>query len=447
MSSVMMFEIVALIICLFFSAFFSGSETALTSLSDIRCRQLYESERRGARNLRLWIEYPNEIITTILIGNNVVNILSSALATGMAIELFGSVGIGIATGVMTFLVLVFGEIMPKTFAKHNAERVVIPIASVLRVAHFVLYPFVRLFTMIATAMISATGGSVHRDGPGFTEEDIEYMINAGSEVGVIHDEKSDMLSSIFEFSDTMVKEVMLPKPHVFMLSVDTPLEQMIEMIIERGHSRIPIYEETDEQIIGLLYVKDLLELLRRSDGADGFQLREHLRDPHYVPEVKKVQALFQQFKEERFHMALVVDEYGSFSGIVTLEDLIEEIVGEIRDEYDIAEIDLIESVEDGCWVVDARINIDDFKQSFEMPSYLAEGEEDAGFDSLGGLLTWLADGLPETGTRLQYGGLRFEIEDVDERRIRTVRVSYTDPDEGYIENGTMDEKAYKEAES
>ncbi|WP_027389062.1 hemolysin family protein [Chrysiogenes arsenatis] len=418
MESALYFESIILFLCLIFSGMFSGSETALTSLSTLKCRHIIEVSNGRANALRIWLRHPNRILTTILIGNNLVNILGSAVATGVAIDLFGSVGIGIATGIMTLIILVIGELIPKTFAKHNAERLALPAIKFLLVIYFTLYPLVLFFTWLTTTFISLSGGKTEHYGPGITEEEIEYIINASSEEGVIHMDKSDMLSSIFEFSATIVKEVMLPKPHVFMLSADLPFNEIVSRIIERGHSRIPIFRGSDDNIVGILFAKDLLKVLRDGTPVKDFSIEKLLRKPIYVPEVKKVDALFQEFKEKRFHFALVVDEYGSFSGIVSMEDLLEEIVGEIRDEYDIREKDLIKEIDGNNWTIDPRINIDDFKAFFDLEEFEHPLEKDGDFDSVGGLITTINDGLPHKGQHFIYGDFEFIVEEVDERKIK-----------------------------
>lgn len=411
-------ELTILFICIIFSGVFSASETTLTSLSELKCRRLYESGGSRARRLKLWLNYPNRTITTILIGNNLVNILGSAIATGIALRLFGNLGIGVATGVMTLIILTFGEIIPKTFAKHNAEKLAVPVINFLSLFYVLLFPIVFIMTRFATKIIAATGAKAHTRGPMMTSEEIEYIISTSKEEGVMEEEKTEMLSSIFEFSDTIVKEVMVPRPHIYALSADLPLAVIVDKIIEGGFSRIPVFRGDLDNIIGILYAKDLLQILRTGGLKEEFNIEAFLRAPMYVPEVKKVDALFRELQNSRIHMAIVVDEYGALTGLVSMEDLLEEIVGEIRDEYDSKEKDLIHPLSEESWSVDPRINLDDFKYYFKMENFEHPLEEDGDFDSVGGLLCAIHDGLPLKGDVFAYGDYVFTVEDVDERRLK-----------------------------
>ncbi|MBB5021708.1 hemolysin family protein [Desulfurispira natronophila] len=411
-------EIGILVFCIIFSGVFSASETTLTSLSEVKCRRLYESGGARARRLKLWLNFPNRTLTTILIGNNLVNVLGSAVATGISLRIFGSLGIGVATGVMTFVILVCGEIIPKTYAKHNSEKLAVPVINFLYFIYVVLFPLVFVMTRFATRVIGAVGAKAHSKGPIMTSEEIEYIISTSREDGVIEEEKTEMLSSIFEFSDTLVKEVMIPRPHIFALSADLPLTTVVDRIIDAGFSRIPVYRDDLDNIIGILYAKDLLQIIRSGSMNEEFNIEAFLRPPVYIPEMKKVDALFRELQNSHIHMALVVDEYGALSGIVSMEDLLEEIVGEIRDEYDSKEKDLIHPVAEGIWSVDPRINIDDFKYYFKIENFEHPLEADGEFDSVGGLLCAMEDGLPAKGSTFTYSRYIFTVDDVDERRLK-----------------------------
>ncbi|MFH1807702.1 MAG: hemolysin family protein [Pseudomonadota bacterium] len=400
--------------CVVLSAFFSASETALTALSEREARQLIESGKGRYQSLKLWVEFPNRILTTILIGNNIVNILAAALATVIAQQLVSSQVVAVATGVMTLIILVFGEITPKTFAKHNYKRFA-PVAIVpLRLMYFAVFPVTVALVKLSKVLVRLIGGEVRRSGPFITEEDITYLIGLGHREGVIEKDEEQLLHSVFEFADTSVREIMIPRTEMLAVEVSMDRDELHRLVAEAGHSRIPVYQDTPDNIVGVFYAKDLLKIPGQADKP--FKLSANMRKTYFVPEVMSIADLLKEFQRRKTHLAVVVDEYGGTAGIVTLEDILEEIVGEIQDEYDVDEAQF-KVLPGGKMVADGRISVYDLgeKLGVEFP------ESDL-YETLGGFLTVRAGRLPQTGTRVHWNGYDFVIKEADERRIRRVEI-------------------------
>ena len=415
-------EFTVISICIVFSFIFSGSETALTALSETKTRQIMEERGKHANSLQLWLSKPNSILTTILIGNNLVNIAASAIATDIANKHFQEWGISIAVGGMTFLILIFGEILPKTFAKQNAERISI---HVIKLMHIFYY----LFSPISVGMVKVTKGLMKvsgmdtKHGPFITEEDIEFLIDLGAKEGVIEKDEEEMLQSIFEFGDILVKEIMVPRTEMLALPSNADLSECLDGILNAGHTRIPVFENQLDNIIGILYSKDLLQFLSSSSNPhDQFKLDKVTKAPFYVPESKKISALLKEFKKRKQHMAIAVDEFGGTAGLVTLEDIIEEIVGEIHDEFDEEEENL-QNLENGNVSADAKTPIREFEDYFDI-----EVPSDGDYESLGGFITTIDGKVPQAGTNVSWDKFNFKILEADEKKILRIEIQKIDPE-------------------
>jgi len=331
----MWLELIILVVCIFGSAFFSATETAFTSLSRIKVSHMVEKRLPGSGLVKKLKEEPAKLLSTILIGNNIVNIGASVLATTIVLRFteilgWGGVGVaaGIAIGLMTFFLLVFGEITPKTIAIRHAEGMALFTAWPIYIIAWILTPVAWILAVISRPLIHLFGGRVPEGGPFVTEEEIKLLIAASVKEGVIEREEKEMISSIFEFGETTVKEVMTPRPDIKAAENSASIEDVVKIIIETGHSRIPVYQGNIDNIIGMIYAKDLLNCEREND------LGHYLHKAIFVPEEKRLDDLLRQMQEARTHIAVVVNEYGVTSGIVSLEDLVEEIVGEIHDEFE-----------------------------------------------------------------------------------------------------------------
>ena len=407
-------EIVALALLFLLSGFFSGSETAYLSVSRAKVNKLAKEGDARAQVLLNLIKHPNRVIVTILVGNNLVNITAASLATSLAIDAFGSKGIGIATGVVTLIVLIFGEITPKSFSATNAEKVALIVARPIYIMMKLLSPLVLLLSRFAKFLVRSFGGKV-RVGPFITEEELKMLVEVGEEVGAIEKEEKEMISGIFEFGETDVKDIMVPRIDMKCIDVNESIEEARKLVLETGHSRIPVYEESIDNIVGILYAKDLLKYLN-SGAEKPKSLREIIRPAYFVPETKKLDDLLQEFQRKKVQIAIVVDEYGGTEGMVTLEDVLEEIVGEIKDEYDIAEEEPMEHIDERQAIVDARMSIHDVNDALDLS--LPEEE----FDTVGGLVFNTLGRIPSPGDEVEINGVKLRVEKMRGRRIMKVRV-------------------------
>lgn len=419
-------ESVGIVVCLFASAFFSSSETALTSLSGPQAQQQLEDQ--GARSLKLWIEHPIQVLTAILIGNNIFNITASALATDLANRVLAGTAasdwaIPVAVGVMTFLLLTFGEITPKAIAKRMYKQVAAPMMTLLKLPYVLFYPFTLLFSKMTRAIMRMLGNNPNEPAPFVTAEEIEYMIDLGSREGTFSEDRERMLRSVFEFNDTLVREIMVPRTDAVFLSADMGLDEIVEKLQSCGHSRIPVYEETLDNIIGIFYAKDIIQLVGAEDVSD-FDIRAALRKPFFVPESKRIADLFSEFQRQRIHMAIVVDEFGGTDGLITLEDIVEEFFGEIQDEYDIEPEQLI-PISDVMLRADARVHI------YEVGDYFGvDLPDEKDYETLGGFLMSEVGAVPEVGEEVRWEDLIFRVVEADEKKVICVEI---ERDLGFIE--------------
>lgn len=405
-------------LCLVGSAWFSATETALTSLSESQARKL--AEEKSSLALRIWRRRPFRVLTGLLIANNLVNLTAAALATHAAASLLAGPGqsrwvIPAAVGVITFLVLTIGEVSPKTLGKRSAPKIARPLMTVFLLPYFILYPFTFAFTKMARGVVSVLGSDDEQGEPFVTAEDIEYMIDRGAREGSFSEDRERLLRSVFEFSDTLVRELMVPRTDIVSISMDMSLDEIIETLVACGHSRLPVYEGNVDEIVGLFYAKDVLAVMA-SGRTEKFHVRDYLRRPYFVPETKRVAELLSEFQSERMHMAIVVDEFGGTSGLITLEDIIEEIFGDIQDEYDIEPAQMVPL---NAYTVraDARVPIDDIEDYFSLSL-----PEHPDYESLGGFLMSQAGGVPEPGQEVLWEGLRFRVIDADPKRVITVLI-------------------------
>ncbi len=417
MSGSQLGQIVVLFLLLICSAFFSASETAIFSSKKVRIRHLAEEgDPRAILTSRL-LEQPNRLISTILVGNNVVNIGATALATTLAIGIFGDTGAGIATGFMTVIILVFGEITPKTLASRRAEEVALKTSRFINTLGIILWPLIKVLNLLTNALIKIFGGQ-SKESPLVTEEEIRMLVNVGQEEGLLDQDEREMINSIFEFDETLVREVMIPRIDIIAVNAAESIDNVIKLIVAVGHSRIPVFENTVDDIVGVLYAKDLFEPLLGKEGTRG-SIKQLMRPAYYVPESKRVRDLFAELRKEKVHMAIVLDEYGGTAGLVTIEDLIEEIVGDIQDEFDREEKN-IETLSDGELLVDARTPIYDINEILELD--LPDDE----FDTISGLVFHNLGKLPYEGQELDIGSLHVIVAKVTGRRIGKLRLKRKD---------------------
>lgn len=405
-------QFILLAVLIGMSAFFSASETALMSLSKIRIRHLMEEKVKGAAVVNRLVENPNKLLGSILVGNNIVNIGASALATSLAIHYVGSAGVGVATGIMTLLVLIFGEITPKSLATQHSEFISLKIAGIINFFVVLFNPIVFVLLLLTNGLIRLLGGKPAGSQPFITEDELKTIVTVSHEEGVLEVEEKQMIYNVFEFGDAQVKDVMTPRTDMIALEVGVSYEKIIETFRAEQFSRIPIYQETTDNIIGILYIKDLIF---KANENNEFVIQDYMREPHFTFEFKKTTELFQELRLKRIPMAIVLDEYGGTAGIVTMEDLIEEIVGDIRDEYDDHEKD-IEVIKEDEYIVEGSTRIDELN---ELIGVHIESED---FDSIGGFIVGEFGYIPEVNEVIEYEGIRFVVEEVDRNRIEKLRI-------------------------
>lgn len=405
-------KLVILVLCLIFSGLFSASETALMSLSKIRLKQMVENKEKGASRINKLLSEPSRLLSAILIGNNLVNIGASSLMTSIAIDIYGNRGVGIATGVMTMLILVFGEITPKSLAALHSEKVSLKISGFIQLVTTLVTPISFILTKLTNFLVRVLGGDVDINRPFITQEELKTMVGVSHKEGVLEGEEKDMIYNVFDFGDSQVNDVMIARTEMVALDVNTPYEDLIQIFHQEQYSRMPVYEDTIDNIIGILHVKDLLFL---EDQDDEFDLRNYIREPHYTYEFKSTKELFKEMRSERFHMAIVLDEYGGTEGIVTLEDLVEEIVGDIEDEYDKDTQD-IEVIREDEYLVNGSIRLE------ELNELIGTHIESEDFDTIAGFVIGLIDKIPEPGEEIEYDHIKFIVEHVDRNRIDKIRI-------------------------
>ena len=406
--------VILLIILVTMSAFFSASETALTAFNRSKLKAIAEKNQRKADLLKGWLKKPNEILTALLIGNNIVNILASSIATMVAISILGnnSRAIAISTGAMTILLLIFGEITPKVVAKAYSTHISNAVIKLVYMLSKLFLPISKILMVVSKLIARIFGVKIDEIAFLITEEEIKSVVSVGEEEGVIEEEEKKMIHSIFEFTDTTVKEIMIPRTTVFAVEASKTLEEIWDVITGNGYSRIPVYEEGIDNIIGVFYIKDIFNVIR--DGKLNMQVKSFIREAYFVPETKALVEMLEEFKKKHIHMAIVLDEYGGTSGIITIEDLIEEIVGDINDEFDIEHDEEIKKVADNKYIIDAMLDVEFLNEELSIDLPVSED-----YDSLGGYIYSVLGRVPLEKDTITHDNNKIEIRvlEVDNRKI------------------------------
>jgi len=373
------------IICLVLSAFFSASEVALISVTRAKVRTLVNEKRPGADVLARLKEDPNRFLITILIGNNIVNVAAASIATAVTISIFGNIGVGIATGGVVILLLVFGEISPKMYAAKNAEKYALAVARPIYLLSIVFSPLVWVIGRVKRKDSGEEGAAE----PSVTEEEIKEWIEVGKEEGAIEQEEREMLYSVLEFGDTTAREIMTPRVDVALIDDESTLEEALHLFNETGFSRIPVYHENMDNIIGVLNVKDVFSSML--SGKKNVSIRDLMYDPFFVPQSKKIDEVLRELQLRKVQMAIVLDEYSSFVGIVTVEDILEELVGDILDEFD-REEPQIQKIGEGVYLVDAKVWVEELNDELDLSLPVSES-----YESIGGLVIERLGHIPHPG--------------------------------------------------
>ena len=416
--SIMLLVVLGVLVLL--SAFFSSAETAVLSVNKVRMMDIAEEGNKKAKLVLSLLDQQNKLISTLLVGNNIVNIGASSLATKLAMDTWGNAGVGIATGLMTLLILVCGEVVPKNLAANKATFWALKIASILKVLMTLLWPVVALLTWISDFVIKLSKGDA--EDPLITESELKLLVNAGQEEGFLDENETEMINSIFEFDETIVKEIMVPRIDMVAVNIEESVNAVIDLIIDAGHSRIPAYESSIDNIVGILYAKDILKNIERD--FDEWRVKELIRPAYYIPENKKVNDLLTELRQKKVHMAIILDEYGGTAGLITIEDLIEEIIGDIQDEYDVEE-ELIVANEDGSYQVDARTLVDDLEDALDIEIDSEESES----ETIGGLVFENLGGSPQVGDHVVLERMDAVVAEISGRRISKLKITVLEPDD------------------
>ncbi|MDH5417846.1 MAG: hemolysin family protein [Nitrosopumilus sp.] len=396
-------ELAALAGLIGLSGFFSGLEVSLVGTSQATVEQLVKEKRRGSKALQKLKSNPGWMMSAVNLGNNLVNIGSSALATVVAIKLFGDSGLGIAVGIMTFLIIIFGEVTPKTYCNANATKVALRSSGILLMFSYATYPVVWVLERITRVMIKLTGSDYHP--PALTENEIKGIIDQGHRDDALESHERDLVHRALEFDDTVIRSVMTPRRKMQLLPAKMLLFEALPIINQNSHSRIPIYGETHDDIVGFIHVRDVLREIESENKMK--TLEQIARSPVFVSQEKMVSALLKEMKGRKTHMAIVIDEHGGVEGLVTLEDLIEEIIGDIEDETDSPQSSHYHSIDKDTIITSGEIEIEEINEIFK--SELPEGDD---YSTLNGLLHEKLQDIPQEGDKLELQKIRIVVEKV-----------------------------------
>jgi putative hemolysin len=428
-------ELIILVVLVLCSAFFSASETALVAVSRVRALALQERKLRGSRSVMKLVEAKSRVLTAILTGNTLALLGADSLATTIAVKMGFAQAALISTFVMAAVLLLFGEIIPKTLAAGDADRFLLVLAQPLRIVANIIGPVANAFTFIANLILRIFGIKVTHQ-MYVTEDDIRALVNVGAEQKVIEEQEREMIHSVIEFGDTLVREIMTPRPEIVAVSIDDTPRRALEVVIAEGYSKLPVYQESKDDIIGVVHDRELLIALANGKIAQT-TLRSLMRHVSHVPESKKTAELLREMQRDKFSLAIVVDEYGGTAGLVTMEDLLEEIVGEIRDEHDEDEQEPIHVVSEDEAVVEAGTNIEDVnaKLGTDIPT------ED--FETIGGYVVGLFGRFPREGEEIEADArTRLKVDRTRGRRIVALRIYMTPSPDGERDNDREDQRDF-----
>lgn len=411
-------QLITVIILLCLSAFFSSSETALTTVNQIRMRTLADNgDKRAARVLRV-TGNPGKMLSAILIGNNIVNLSASSISTSLAIHLFGNTGAGIATGILTFLILIFGEVTPKTMATIKADSMSLTAAAPIGFLMKILTPVIFIINKLSLGLMFLLHVNIKDAQKKMTEEELRTIVDVSQENGVIEHEERDMIHNLFDFGDAEAKEIMVPRIDMTFVQADATYQEVLDIFRQDMFTRLPVYEDSTDNVIGIINMKDFL----LQNDTPEFSVRNLLREPYFTYEHKNTADLFLEMRKSSISLAIVLDEYGVTAGLITLEDLLEEIVGEIRDEYDADEEDDITRISDREFYVLGSANLDDVSEALSL--HFTSDD----YDTIGGYCLGLLDHLPEKNEIiLTDNNILLRIDRMEKNRIERIYIRLPEP--------------------
>ena len=404
-------QIIILIVFICLSGFFSSAETALTTCNKIKMRTLAEGGNPKARRVLKITDDSGKMLSAILVGNNIVNLTASSLTTSLALRFGGSTAVGIATGIITLLILIFGEISPKTLATLHADSISLFYAGIIGLLMKILTPVIFLVNKLAMGFLFLLRVDPGKGTNTMTEDELRTIVDVSHEVGVIETEEREMINNVFDFGDAQAKEIMVPRIDMTFASIDNTYEELLDIFREDHFTRLPVYEGSTDNVIGIINMKDLLLY----ENREQFSIRDILRKPYYTYEHKNTAELLIEMRQSSINIAIVLDEYGATAGLITLEDLLEEIVGEIRDEYDDDEEDPIQQISEYEYMVQGSMNLDDLCEILDLDL----ASED--YDSIGGYMIGLLDHLPTAGEHITTEDqVYLRVEDMEKNRIHKI---------------------------
>ena len=411
-------NVVLLVFLILLSGFFSASETALTAFRSIHLEKLEDGKHDKQVNLlKKWLKNPNEMLTGLFLGNNIVNILASSIATIVTIQFMGtsSKSVAVATIGMTVVILVFGEITPKIIAKNHSLKIAGVVIVIVYWFSFFTKPLIKILIWISKFIGRLLGIELEDETLMITEEDIISFVNVGEAEGIIEEDEKEMIHSIVGFGETSAKEVMTPRTAMLAFEGNKTIDDIWYEMVDNGFSRIPVYEDTIDNILGVLYIKDIMNCIK--DGNTNVPIKNFIRPGYFVPETKSIIEILKEFKALKVHIAMVLDEYGGIVGLLTIEDLIEEIVGEIRDEFDTEEEEFITQIDENSYEVDAMIDIETLDK--ELCLNLPESDD---YESLGGLIVTELGRLATIGDELKFNGVKLKVLEINKMRVSRVLI-------------------------
>lgn len=418
MDSSSVLQFIFLIVLIALSAFFSSAETALTTVNRVRVRTLIDEGNKRAAVLQKVLDNYSKMLSSILIGNNVVNLSASALTTTLAMKIWGNYAVSIATGVLTLVVLLCGEIVPKNAATLNAEKISLAYARIIYYLMKLLTPLIYIVDRLSIGIMILLHVDPNKKKDQITESELKTYVDVSHEDGVIESEEREMIYNVFDFSDAVAKDIMIPRIDMSTINVEAGYEELLGVFKEYMYTRIPVYQEDNDNIIGLVNIKDFILV----EDRENFKITDILRDAYYTYEFKKTADLMIEMRERRFNVAFVLNEYGSCVGMITLEDLLEEIVGEIRDEYDADEDELIQEIGERQYLVEGGMKLDDINDA------LGTELESEDYDSIGGIIIEILDRMPVPGDEVTTeAGIMLRAENVQQNRITKVLMTLPEP--------------------
>ena len=425
MDSSVVIQLIILAVLILLSALFSSAETSLTTSNKLKIQSLADQGSKRARILLKISEDSGKMLSAILIGNNLVNNAATALTTSLIIQLFGNSAVGIATGVITLLILIFGEISPKTLATIHSEKMALLYAPLIHFLMKIFTPVIFIVNKLSMGVLFLLRVNPDQKVNTMTEHELRTIVDVSHEDGVIESEEKEMIYNVFDMGDAKAKDIMVPRVHVTFADINSTYDELIEIFREDKFTRLPIYEETTDNVVGTINMKDLL--LYNYNDKKVFHVRDILREAYFAYEYKSISELLVEMRQASINIAIVLDEYGETAGLITLEDLLEEIVGEIHDEYDENEEEFVRQINDREYIIEGSMNLDDLNDSLG----LNLSSED--YDSLGGFIIEHLDRLPEQGDELTTDdGIRLVVEALQKNRVESVHL--------YIPEGFYDRK-------